>query len=158
MLTVLATALQTVPRIFGSAFAFAAILGGFPVYIAARLNSTLGIIVYLSVSILSATINISEAIFFICTNGIIGLSLGIAKNHFKKIYLVPVPSTLLVIVMLFMVNYLLGISIFGYSAFKAPIPQAFTLFLPLYIYCFIYMKLAMSADNLIYRYIDSRVY
>ncbi|HYF84202.1 MAG TPA: hypothetical protein VEB00_14375 [Clostridia bacterium] len=154
MLAVLAAALQAVPRILGTAFAFAAILGGFPVYIAAGLNWALGIAVYLTAAYITSIINISEALFFVCTNGIIGLSLGILKNRFGSIYFAPAPSALIVISMLFAVNYLFEISIFGYSALKTPIVQAFTLFLPLYIYCLIYLKLAMFADTLLYKYID----
>ena len=154
MLAVLAAALQAIPHILGAAFVFAAILGGFPVYIATRLNWVLGIAVYLTAAYISSIMNIGEALFFICTNGIIGLSLGITKDRFKRVYSAPVPSTLMVIVMLFAVNYLFGISIFGYSVLRAPIPQALTLFPPLYIYCLIYLRLVMYADTLLHKYIE----
>ncbi|KUO72629.1 MAG: hypothetical protein APF77_07255 [Clostridia bacterium BRH_c25] len=149
-----AAALQAVPGILGNTFAFTVILGGLPVYIAARLSCTSGIAVFFTASALSAYMDISEALFFICTNGIIGLSLGLAKGRFKNIYTVPFPSALLVVVMLSAVNYLFGIRIFGNSALKSLIPQAITLLPPLYIYCFIYLKLSMFADNLLHRNIE----
>jgi hypothetical protein len=154
ILAVLASALQAIPYILGTDFAFASILGGFPIYIATRLNCALGIAVYLTVAYISSVMNIGVALFFICTSGIIGLSLGIMKSHFKGIYYAPAPSALMVIAMLFTVNYLFGISIFGYSALKSPIAQAFTLFLPLYIYCLIYLRLAVYADTLFHNYIE----
>ncbi len=154
ILAVLAAALQAVPRILGSAFMFTVILGGFPIYIAARLNWACGVAVYLAAAYISSIMSLGEAIFFICTNGIIGLSLGIMKSHFKSIYFAPAPSALMVILMLFTVNHLFGISIFGYSAFKAPLQQAFTLFPPLYIYCLIYLRLAAYADTMLHKYIE----
>ncbi len=154
ILVVLTSTLQAMPHISGAAFAFAAILGSFPVYIASRLNWVLGFAVYLTAAYISSLMNLGEALLFICTNGIIGLSLGIIKGRIKSIYYVPVPSVMIVILMLFAVNYLLGISIFGYSQLKSPILQGFTLFLPLYIYCFIYLKLAMHTDTLLGKYIE----
>lgn len=154
MLAVLAAVLQAVPRVLGSALMFAVILGGFPIYLAARINWACGVAVYLAAAYISSTVNPGEAIFFICTNGIIGLSLGILKDRFKSIYSAPVPSALMVTAMLFAVNHLLGISIFSYSALKAPIPQALALFLPVYIYCLIYLQLAVYADTLLHKYLE----
>jgi hypothetical protein len=158
ILALSAALLQNISRIFGNALDFISILAGFPVYYAARLNWIPGVIVYITAAALSAALNIGEALFFICTNGLIGLSLGIIKGRFRNINFVPVPSAILVIAMLFTVNYLFGISIFGYSSFNAPILQALVLFLPIYIYCYIYMKLAISADNLLHKYFDFRIY
>jgi hypothetical protein len=110
--------------------------------------------VYLAAAALLASVNIGEALFFTCTNGIIGLSLGIIKNRFKSIYPVPALSALIDIAILFTVNYLLGISIFGHSALKVPFLQALNLFPPMYLYCFLYLKLAISADNLLHKYIE----
>ncbi len=153
-----AAVLQNIPHMFGHALDFVAISAGFPVYSAARFNWVFGVAVYIAAAALSAALNTGEAVFFICTNGIIGLSLGIMKDRLKNINFVPVPSAILVIIMLFIVNYLFGISIFGYSSLNAPILQALTLFLPLYIYCYIYLKLAISADNQLRKYTGLHMY
>lgn len=158
ILAVSAVLLQIIPRTLGHVLDFTVILAGFPIYSAARLSLLYGVVLYLAAASLSASMNMGEAVFFICTNGIIGLSLGIIKDRIRSISLVPVPSAMIVIVMLLIVNYLLGISIFGYSALKAPILQVLTLFLPIYIYCFIYLKLAMSVDNLLHKCIDLNIY
>lgn len=149
-----AAILQSAPRILGDAFAFAVLLCGLPVYIAARLNCTLGIIVYLAAAAISAYANISEALFFTCTNGIIGLSLGINKRFFRNWYTAPVTSVILVIFMLSMVNCILGISIFNNTDFKTHIAQMLMIFPPLYIYCLVYLKLSIFADNLLHRNIE----
>jgi hypothetical protein len=146
LLTLSAAVLQAAPRIFGSALAFAVLLNGFPVYIAARLSYARGFAVYLSAAILLGLINTGEAFFFICTNGVIGLSLGIA--------MAPAISALLDTAILFIVNYLFGISIFSSPAFNAPILEALLIFPPMYLYCFLYLKLSMPLDSLLHRYIE----
>ncbi|HOM42764.1 MAG TPA: hypothetical protein PLG67_03170 [Bacillota bacterium] len=153
-LALLAAALQAVPPILGAAFGFAALLNGFPIYLAARLSYILGILVYLSAAALLAFYNPCEALFFICTNGIIGLSLGIIKDRFRSIYPIPALSAILDIAILLIVNYRFGISIFSPSAFSTPVSQAAALMLPMYLYCLIYLKLAMSVDKLLHRYIE----
>lgn len=157
-LTILAAALQAVPFLLGDAFAFAAILGGFPVYTAARLSRISGIVVYLTAACLTSIMGIGEALFFICFNGIIGLSLGIMKGRFKSVYLQPVPSALIVILMLSALNSFFDISVFGYSSSINPFRQALMLFAPLYIYCLIYLKLAASSDNLLHKYVDLNIH
>ena len=157
ILVVLTAALQAAPRIFGNAFDFAVILSGLPVYIAARFNCAVGISVYLAATILSAYMNTGEAIFFICTNGFIGLSLGIIKYRFKSTYTIPAISALIIILILFIINYSFGINILGNSTFKTPISQALALFPILYVYCLLYLKLAMFADNLIHRNIELNI-
>ena len=158
MLAVLVTVLQAVPRIFEGSFVFAVILGGILVYIAARLNCIFGVAVHLAAIVLSASMNIGEAVFFACTNGIVGLSLGIIKRRFKSIYYARAFSALIVVVMLFAINYLLGIDIFGNTSLKPPMSQALKLFSPLYIYCLIYLKLAIFSENLLHRNINLSSY
>lgn len=158
LLAFLAVALQTIPSALGGVFAFAAFSSGFPIYIAARLNCILGIVVFSAVSALLAFINISEALFFICVSGIVGLTLGITKGHFKSIYVLPIPADLIAFGMLSAVNHLFGIGIFDNSYHDAFLPQALALVPPLYIYCFIYLRLSMLAENLIRRSIELSSY
>jgi hypothetical protein len=152
ILAVLAAALQAVPSILGCISVFAAILGGLPVYIAARLHWALGISVYLSTAYISSNLEVSRALFFICTCGIVGIFLGITKDRFRSIYLPPVPTALVAVGMLLIVNYYLRISIFSYSSLKTPGLQALVLFPPTYIYCLIYLKLAVFADTLVHKH------
>lgn len=156
-LTLVAAILPALPYLFGTVFAFAVLLNGLPVYIAVRLSYPLGILVYFSTAALLAFHNFSEALFFICTNGIIGLSLGITIDRFRSIYPAPVFSALLDIAILFIVNYRFGISIFSPSAINSPILQVLMLFLPMYLYCFLYLKLAMSLDKLLHKYIELNI-
>lgn len=157
ILALLAAALQAAPFVFGTVFAFAVLLNGFPVYIAARFSYALGILVYLSAAALIASYNSGEAVFFACTNGIIGLSLGIIKSLFRSIYPVPALSALLDISILLIVNHLFGIKVFNSSVFGTPASQAAALLIPMYLYCLMYLRLAMSVDNLLHKYIDFNI-
>lgn len=158
VLIVLAVTLQTVTGILGSAFAFVLIPSGLPVYIAARLNWILGIVIFSIASALSFYIDISNALFFICISGIIGLTLGITKNCFRHIFTIPIPSVLIVFIMLYSVNYFFGISVFGDSDIVTLFPKAFSLISILYLYCFMYLKLFMLAENLLHRSMDLNSY
>lgn len=136
---------------------FIVILSGFPIYYTARLHWAFGTTVCLAAAAISASINIGEAVLFLCTNGIIGLSLGILQPFFKKVCLIPVPSAISVILMLLAVNYLFGINIFGDEVPGSPILQGLALFPPIYAYCFTFLKLAVSAGNLLNKYFDFRI-
>lgn len=151
ILSILSAVLQSAPVLLGNSFSFAVFLSGLPVYIAARQGCGAGITVFFAAAALSLYMNVIEALFFICTNGIIGISSGIMQDRFNSIYYIPVPSALLVVVMLFAVNYPLGIRIFDTSVIKAPILQAIALLPILYAYCLIYLKTSMSAAALLHR-------
>ena len=126
---------------------FAGLLCGMPVYMAAQIGCTEGIIVFLSAAFLSFYINAGTALFFICTGGIIGLSSGIMKDRIRSIYYVPVISALSVLVMLFAVNYLLQIRIFDPSPYRGPLVQADLLLPLLYVYCLIHFKISLFLDT-----------
>lgn len=158
ILVILIVALQAAPRILGLPYIYAVILMGLPVYIAARFNWAYGTAVYLAAAVISASMNTGEALFFLCNNGFIGLSLGILKSYFKKNYTISAIPALIVGLMLFIVNYFFKINIFGSSVIKIPILQALTLFSLLYVYCLIYLKLAIYANNLIRRNIEFNFY
>ena len=154
LLAAFAVVLAAVPVIWESTFAFAVFLGGLPIYIAVRQNRALGFVIYFSISIFSACINISEALFFICISGSIGLTLGLMKNLFRHIYAVPILSVLAVFTILSAVHYLLGISIFSSVYRWTLIQQAFALIPLLYVFCLIHLKLFIFAEGFILKILN----
>jgi hypothetical protein len=154
ILIVLITVFQSAPRILGESFALAVYLCGLPVYIATRFNCIYGTAVYLAAAAILLYLNTGEALFFICTNGFIGLSLGILKYHFKSNYIIPAFSALLVNIVLFIVNYFFKINIFSNFTYKTPVTQALALFPFLYIYCLVYLRLSMFANKLLRQNIE----
>jgi len=122
---------------------------GLPVYLAARLNFIPGILIYFSVLILSACMDISSALFFICTTGSVGLALGITRSLSGHTYLVPAPAAFLVFALLAAVNNLFGIRIFESTYRWTILRQAAALIPGLYIFCLIYFGFCMLAEKLI---------
>lgn len=122
---------------------------GLPVYLAARQNPIPGIIIYLLVSMVSAFMDISATLFFICITGSAGLSLGIARSISGKLLLVPIPAVLLVFTMLAILNYHFGVCIFDSISRWTILNQAFALMPCLYLFCLLDLRLFMLAERLI---------
>lgn len=126
------------------------VAGGLPVYLAARLNRIPGIIIYLLISTISAFVDISAALFFICVTGSAGLSLGIARSISGKLHIVPIPAVLLIFTMLAVLNYHFGVCIFSSIGQWTILKQAFALMPCLYIFCLLYLRLLMFSERLIF--------
>jgi len=157
ILTFLAVMLQSASGIPGKFFAFIVFLSGLPIYTAARFNFIYGAAVYLAAAAILSYLNTGDALFFICTNGLIGLSLGILKYHFRSNYIIPAFSALIVNIMLFIVNYFFKINIISNLIFKTPFAQALALLPLLYIYCLVYLRLAMLANKLLRQNIEFNI-
>ncbi len=158
VLVTLAAASQAAPKVLGNAFAFAVLLGGIPVYMAVRISFFLGVVVYLTAAFLSSSGNMAEALFFLCTSGIIGLFSGTMKKFFYNPIVISASSALFVILMLSGVECLLGVSLFHDPAPESYIEWAVVLFPPLCLYCLLYLKLCILADNLLHRNIELNIY
>lgn len=126
------------------------VAGGLPVYLAARLNRIPGIVIYLLISVISAFVDISSALFFICITGSAGLSLGMLRSISGKLFIVPMPAAILVFTMLAVLNYHFGVCIFSSIGQWTILKQAFALIPCLYIFCLLYLRLLMFAEKLIF--------
>lgn len=113
ILTAAAVFFQIVPAIFSEIFILMTICSTFPIYIAARYNPQMGITALIAAAFLIVLINMHEALFFICTNGMIGVSLGICLHKNKKpIVAVLVTGTALTVTLSF-ISFVVGIPMFG---------------------------------------------
>ncbi|MGE5632588.1 MAG: hypothetical protein ACM3TR_16075 [Caulobacteraceae bacterium] len=143
LLVGLAVIFQLIPGFFSEAFVFITILSGFPIYIITQLNRRLGFAAYIAVSIIVILVSVHEGIFFICTNGIIGFSMGFLRGKLRSKSAVSAWTAAAVVVMLFVLNYLIGINIFDYSILKSPVAQIISLFCFLFLYCVAYLNSAI---------------
>ena len=84
LFTSLAVIFQLVPVFFSEAFILVTILGAFPIYLTAKLDPKTGVIAYITAAILITFFSSHEGLFFMCTNGIVGLSLGISHYYTNK--------------------------------------------------------------------------
>ena len=109
---------QLIPVVFSEAFVLATILSGVPIYIIARLKVKIGVAAYIVAAIIIMLVSVHEGVFFICTNGAIGLSLGICHNHTNKKIIIYSISSVALTAALSVMNFIIGIPIFG---FKLPV-------------------------------------
>ena len=114
----LAVLFQLVPVFLSEAFVLVTIFSGIPIYIIAKLKVKIGVAAYIVSGIIIMFVSIHEGIFFLCSNGAIGLSLGMCHNHTnKKIFIYPI-SAIVLSAALSIMNFIIGIPIFG---FKLPV-------------------------------------
>jgi len=147
VLSLLAVLFQSIPVFFSEVFIFATILSTIPIYIATRINTQVGILSYFVVGIIIILFSVHEGIFFFCTNGILGLSLGISSNYFNERALRVLLSGIGLTIGLSTLNYLIGIPVFG-TEIPGSIPVQLLIILCFSsIYSFIYTFFA----DLIYR-------
>lgn len=104
---------QLTPIFFSEFFIFLTIFSAIPIYIVSRIDSKAGILSYFVASMIVMTLSVHEGLFFLCTNGIIGLSLGICSNYTKKKAIIWLFSSIMLTITLSIINYGIGIPVFG---------------------------------------------
>ena len=147
----IAALFQAAPVLLSEVAVILTIFSDLPIYIAARIKPSTGVLSYLVAAFLIMLISTHESLFFLCTNGVVGLSLGICyyyiKNHqlrrcflivySKKLITMMISSIVLTISLSFM-NYGIGIPVFGVTL-PGPVGLQLTiLFLFSLLYNFIY--------------------
>lgn len=84
LLICLTVLFQIIPVILSELFVFATMVSALPIYIISRINPQTGVIAYSAAAVLIFSVSTHEALFFLCTNGPVGLSLGIFNHYTKK--------------------------------------------------------------------------
>jgi hypothetical protein len=142
LMAAIAAIFQSLPLLATEAFVILTVLSALPIYMAARLNPFAGTLSFIVAAILIFLVSTHEALFFICTNGIVGLSLGICRCYKMRIpVILPLCSAILTIFLSIM-NYGIGIPIFGTKIPGTIIIQIVTLFIFSLAYNFIYLVFA----------------
>lgn len=109
LMAALVIALETAVVLGGEALVFITILSAIPMYIAVRTSTEYGILGYISVAFLLFFISPHQAMFFACTNGLVGTSLGICrKGGLNRLITCGIGATLL-LAGLGIVGLLLGV-------------------------------------------------
>lgn len=119
-------------------FVLFTIFSAVPIYIISRLNPKAGVLSYFVASMLVMLISTHEGIFFSCTNGIIGISLGTCSYYTKKKVVICFISSLILTISLSIMNYGIGISVFGTKIPGVMIMQLTILFIFSVIYIIFY--------------------
>ena len=122
------------------------IFSALPQYIISRISPKTGILTYFTAFILIMLFSIHEAIFFVFTNGIVGLSLGSLQHIYGKKIIVPSISSSILSLALFTLNFIFSIPVFG-ADLLWPIPLQISL---LMIFSFFYCTLYFYISNMIF--------
>jgi len=113
LLAAIAALFQSMPILLSEAFVFLTIFSAVPIYIVSRINPKAGVLSYFVASMLVMLLSVHEGLFFLCTNGIVGISLGICSYYKKMKAITWVLSALVLTVTLSIMNYGIGIPVFG---------------------------------------------
>jgi hypothetical protein len=117
IMTCTAVLLQCLPVFLTEAFVILTMLSALPIYIVTRIDSKTGIAALIASFILISLFSTHEALFFIFTNGPIGVVLGTLSCFKKKKSVVVLEASLVMTFTISIMNFLIGIPIFG-----TPIP------------------------------------
>lgn len=109
----LAAIFQLIPFFLTEILIFLTIFSSLPIYIVSRINPKVGVLTYIVASFIIMILSIHEGLFFLCTNGIIGISLGICQ-HYKTIKSITwLICSIVLTITLSIMNYGIGVPVFG---------------------------------------------
>lgn len=128
-------------------------LSALPIYILARMNPRAGVIGFIAADILIFCFNSHEGLFFLFTNGIVGLSLGILSFYTQSRLLISLGSGLSLAFSLSIMNFIIGISVFIIQTPGTFLIQISIVLLFSICYCSIYSSLA----NFTFHYLNKRL-
>ncbi|OZV10979.1 hypothetical protein CIW83_17070 [Tissierella sp. P1] len=149
----IAALFQLIPVFFSEVLVFLTIFSAVPIYIVSRINPKTGILSYLVASIIVMILSVHEGLFFLCTNGIVGISLGICSYYIKKESAIWILSSIALTITLSVMNYGIGIPVFGMKIPGVIIIQILILFLVSVTYNIFYYYFL----KFIYRYLKKNL-
>lgn len=133
----IAAIFQLIPVFFSELFFFLTLISTLPIYLITRKNYKVGIASYITTSFLILLFSNHEAIVFVFTNGLVGLSLGYYDSILKHKLTTSLLTGIQLFFSLCVVNFFIGIPIFVVS-FKASVFLILGIFVFSIIYVFIY--------------------
>lgn len=142
LMAAIAAIFQCLPVLFSEIVIFMTILSALPIYTASRMKPVSGILAYLVAAFLIFLLSTHEGLFFLCTNGIIGLSLGICRFYKQKKLIILLISSFSLLISLSIMNYIVGIPIFGVAIPGKFVIQLLLIALFSAVYNFFYLLVA----------------
>lgn len=152
LLICLSAILQLLPTTFGEIFIIATILSAIPIYILSRISPKVGLIGYIIAGICIFFFNVHEGLFFLFTNGLVGVSLGTFNYILESKLLISLFSGIVLTLSLSIVNFIIGIPVLGINLPGKLLTQISILMVFSIVYCFVYLYLA----NFIYNFLKKR--
>jgi hypothetical protein len=152
ILTVFTILIQIIPAISSHKYVLLTMFSALPIYLITRTSGPMGLIAFVAAGILIFGISSHEGLFFLFTNGPVGLVLGLGWYFKKGNLAASFFSGLILTITLSLLNFVIGIKVFG-----ANIPgwmgvQILLIFLFSFIYSAIYSLMA----GFVYRLLRKR--
>lgn len=97
-------------------------------------------------------ISVHEALFFICTNGPVGLSLGLCNHYTDRKIIISLISGIILTLTLSIMNFIIGIPVFGISLSSNFLVQFSFILVFSLTYTSIYLQIANTIFNIIERF------
>jgi len=109
LMTALVITLEISVALLGESFVLLTVLSTIPIYIAVRTSSLYGVIAYFCTALLLFFVSPHQAMFFVCTNGLVGITLGVCRNNGLKSFPTCAAGAFFLLIGLFVVCIFLGI-------------------------------------------------
>ncbi len=145
VLTSLILVIEVLAAKTGESMVILTVFSTLPLYILTCKKIRLGLMSYSIVALVLLMINFHQLIFFLCTNGLIGLTLGVLSKY-KKVLRIVVTASISVIGLLG-VSLILGINLFGIVYKSSMVVGVIIIFVIMIIYCWLYDWFARMIDG-----------
>lgn len=148
----LAVVFQIIPVLFSEIFVFVTMLSALPIYMIAKMNPKIGVAGYITAAILITLFSVHEGMFFLCTNGVVGLALGGTHYYTNKRSIIFSISAILLTLALSMMTFIIGIPVFGFVINANIFIQVCILL----IFSLVYSIFYFYVSNLVFKIINKR--
>jgi hypothetical protein len=145
ILTGLAVLFQIFPALFTHQVVIVTLLSALPIYLITLINPLIGPMAYLVAGIFIFLVSPHESLFFFFANGVLGLSLGTGSYLTKKRVSAARISAVILTITLSLINYRLGILVFG-TKIPGPFPVQLAVLL---LFSFLYSCLFLYLANIL---------
>ena len=149
LFAVIAALFQLIPTFFSEIFVFITIFSAVPIYIVSRINPKAGVLSYIVSSMIIMILSVHEGLFFLCTNGIVGISLGICSYYIRSKAITWFLSSFILTITLSIMNYGIGIPVFGGDIPGVMINQIAIIFFFSIIYNILYFYFSSFIFNIL---------
>ena len=150
----LAALFQLIPVITSEAFVLLTVLSALPIYIIARIDAKAGSMAYLVAAVIVTLFSLHEGLFFLCTNGVVGLSLGIFNHYLINKTTIYMIASFILAAALSIMNFVIGIPVFGIKLSISPYAQLLIMLAFSLVYSAIYYNFANFVYKILSRYWD----
>lgn len=145
VLTSLILVIEVLAAKTGESMVILTIFSTLPLYILTSKKIRLGVMSYSIVALVLCVVNFHQLIFFLFTNGLIGLTLGMLSKYKKALRIVVTAS--MSIIGLLGVSLILGINLFGMVYKESMLVGVIIIGIIMIIYCWFYDWFARMIDG-----------